>query len=325
VQAIVRSEYGSPDVLRLEEVPMPEPGEGQVLVRIRAASVNHSDLDYLTGRPILTRALIGLRRPKVLRVGLDAAGEVETVGAGVSRFKPGDRVYANLTQYGHGAFAEFACAPEKAWHPIPRRLDFQAASTVPESAILAFQGLGRTGGIKRGDHVLVNGASGCSGPFAIQLAKAAGAEVTGVCSTSKVDLVRSVGADHVIDYTVDDYTRGTARYNRIVDAAGTRSVFAARHALARNGVYVSFGGPSTGRVLQTLVCGPLLSIGQHRKMGIQSNWKPNDAADMATLGEMLQAGTLVPVIDRTFTLAQVPEALRYIAAGKARGKLVITI
>ena len=160
-----------------------------MLVRIRAASVNRADLDYLTGTPAITRAITGLRRPRIDRVGLDAAGEVEAVGPGVTRFKPGIASTADLTQYGHGAFAEFACAPEKAWHPIPASVDSEGASTVPQSAILAFQGLGGRDGVRPGDHVLINGASGCSGPFAVQIAKAAGAEVTGVCRTSKMDFV----------------------------------------------------------------------------------------------------------------------------------------
>ncbi|MEA2621993.1 MAG: hypothetical protein QOH61_903, partial [Chloroflexota bacterium] len=327
VKAIVRSAYGSPDILRLEEVPTPVPGDGEVLVRIRAASVNRADLDALTGQPVMFRAFMGPRRPRNHRLGLDAAGEVEAVGSGVTRYRPGDRVYSNLTMYGLGAFAELACAPEKAWHPIPAGLDFEGASTIPEAAILAFQGLGGREGVKRGDRVLINGASGSTGLFALQLAKDAGAEVTAVCSPSKADLVRSLGADHVIDYTTEDYTRGGQRYDRILDGAGNRSVFEVRRALAPDGVYLSVGGvsPSTGRIFQTMILGPLLSIGRRRSMGLLLKWKPNDAKDMATLGELLQAGRLKPVIDRTYPLAQVPDALRYLAAGKPRGKLVITM
>jgi NADPH:quinone reductase-like Zn-dependent oxidoreductase len=325
VRAIVRSAYGTPDILRLEEVPTPLPSEGEVLVRIRAASLNRADLDYLTGTPAITRAVMGIRRPKVDRVGLDAAGEVEATGPGVTRFKDGDRVYADLTPHGQGAFAEFACAPEKAWHRIPAGLEFDAASAVPQSAILALEGLGGRDGVKPGDRVLINGASGCVGPFAVQMAKAAGAEVTGVCRTSKMDFVRSLGADHVIDYTRDDYTRNGQRYNRIVDTAGNRSVFAVRRALAPNGVYQSYGGPSTVRIFQTLVLGPLSSLFSSRKAGLMTAWKPNDPAEMAILGEMLEAGTLVPVIDRHYPLSEVPDALRYLAAGKAQGKLVITM
>jgi NADPH:quinone reductase-like Zn-dependent oxidoreductase len=325
VRAIVRSGYGSPDILRIEEVATPVPGDGEVLVRIRAASLNRADLDYLTGTPAITRAVMGLRRPRIERVGLDAAGEVEVVGPGVTRFKPGDRVYADLTPHGRGAFAELACAPEKAWHPIPAGVSFEGASTVPQSAILALEGLGGRDGVGSGDNVLINGASGCVGPFAVQMAKAAGAQVTGVCRTSKMDFVRSLGADHVIDYTRDDYTRNGQRYDRILDAAGNRSVFAVRRALAPNGVYQSFGGPSTARIVQTLILGPLTSLFGSRRMGLMTAWKPNDAREMAILGEMLEAGTLVPVIDRRYTLSQVPDAFRYLAAGNAQGKLVITM
>ena len=325
MRAIVRSAYGSPDILRLEDVPTPEPTDGQVLVRIRAASVNRADLDYLTGTPAITRLGIGVRRPKIERVGLDAAGEVEAIGPGVTRLKPGDRVYADLTQRGHGAFAEYACAPEKAWHLIPNGVDFDVASTVPQSAVLALEGLGGRHGVRPGDKVLINGASGCTGPFAVQMAKAAGAEVTGVCRTSKVDFVRSLGVDHVIDYTREDYTRSGQRYDRILDAAGNHGVLAVRRALAPGGIYRSFGSTSTLRILGTLVGGPLLSLGRKRSMGIMLAWKPNDPAEMAVLGEMLEAGTLLPVIDRRFPLAEVPDAMRYQAAGKAQGKLVITI
>ena len=325
MKAIVRSGYGSPDILRLEEVPTPVPGDGEVLVRIRAASVNRADVDYLTGKPAITRAVMGLRRPKILRMGLDAAGEVEAVGSGVTRLKPGDRVYADLTQHGQGAFAEFACAAERAWQPIPAGISFEQASAVPQSAILALEGLGGRDGVRPGDRVLINGASGCVGPFAVQMAKAAGAEVTGVSSTAKLDFVRSLGANHVIDYTVEDYTRNGKLYDRILDSAGNRSVSAVRRALTPNGIYQSFGGPSTWRILHTLVVGWLISLFGGRKVGLMIAWKPNDPGEMAILGEMLEAGTLVPVIDRRYPLSETADALRYMAAGKARGKLVITM
>jgi NADPH:quinone reductase-like Zn-dependent oxidoreductase len=267
---------------------------------------------------------MGVRRPRNHRPGLDAAGEVEAVGPGVTGFKPGDRVYADLIYNGSGAFAELACAAEKAWRPIPAGVDFETAATLPASAILALQGLGGREGVRPGDKVLVNGASGCVGTFAVQLAKAAGAEVTGVCSTGKMDLVRSIGADHVIDYTSADYTRGGQRYDRILDAVANHSVFAVRRALAEDGTYGAHGARTSGGLLQALVVGSLISVGRKRSIGIVVG-KPNDATDLATVGELVQAGTLVPVIDRRFPLAEVPDALRYYAAGKARGKLVITM
>ena len=324
MKAIVRSEYGSPDALRLEDVPTPQPGDGDVLVRIRASSVNRTDLESMTGRPLMYRAFMGLRRPRNARLGIDAAGVVEAVGSGVTRFKPGDRVFADLLYNGACAFAEFACAREKAWRPIPAGLDFETAATLPASAVLALQGLGGRDGVKAGDRVLIIGASGSVGIFAVQLAKAAGAHVTGVASAGKLDLVRSIGADEVIDYARDSYTRDGRRYDRILDALAVRSVFSMRRALAENGVYGAHGGRSTGGLLQAIALGPLLSVGRKRRLGIVMG-RPNDATDMATVGELAAAGTLVPVIDRRYTLADVPDAMRYFAAGNARGKLVITM
>ena len=324
MKAIVRSEYGTPDVLRLEEVPTPQPRDGEVLVRMRASSINRTDLESLAGRPVMYRAFMGLRRPRNPRLGIDAAGEVEEVGPGVSAFKPGDRVFADLLYNGASAFAEFACARERAWRHIPSGVDFEPAATLPASAVLALQGLGRRDGVKAGDRVLIIGASGSVGIFAVQLAKGAGAHVTGVASAAKLDLVSSIGADEAIDYARDDYTRHRRRYDRIVDALAVRSVISMRRALAENGVYGAHGGRSTGNLLQAMALGPLLSMGSKRRMGIVMG-RPNDAADLATVGELVHAGTLVPVIDRAYTLAEVPDAMRHYAAGKARGKLVIRI
>jgi NADPH:quinone reductase-like Zn-dependent oxidoreductase len=324
MKAIVRYAYGSPDVLRLEEVPTPVPGDDEVLVRVRASSINRTDLESVTGRPAVYRAFMGVRRPRSKWLGLDAAGEVEAVGAGVKSFKPGDRVFADLLYNGNAAFAEFASAREKAWRPMPEGMDFETAATLPASAVLALQGLGGRDGVRPGSRVLIIGASGAVGLFAVQLAKSAGAEVTGVTSGAKFDLVRSVGADHVIDYGREDYTRGDTRYDRILDTLAIRSVMAVRRVLAPNGFYGAFGGRSSGGLLQAIFVGPLLSVGQQRSMGIVVG-RPNDASDLATVGELVQAGTLVPVIDRRYTLAQVPEALHYFAAGQARGKLVITV
>lgn len=327
--AIIHTRYGTPDLLRLEEVPTPVPGDGEVLVRIRAASANRTDLESVAGRPIMYRGFMGVRAPRHDRLGLDAAGEVEAVGEGVTLFKPGDRVYADLIYDGGGAFAEFACAKEKAWRPIPAGMDFETASTLPASAILAYQGLGRGDGVKTGDKVLINGAAGCVGIFAVQLAKLAGAEVTGVDGSDKLDFMRSIGADHVIDYTHEDYThedytRGGRRYDRILDAIANRSVFAVRRVLAEGGVYRAHGARSTGGLLQAMAVGPLLSVGRKRSLGLVIG-KPNSGADLALVGEMVQEGKLVPVIDRTYSLAQVPEALAYYATERPHGKLVIRI
>lgn len=324
MKAIIRREYGNADVLRFEDVPTPEPGEGEVRVRIRASSVNKTDLESLTGRPLMYRLFTGLRRPRDGRLGLDAAGEVEAVGPGVDRFKPGDRVFADLIYNGACAFAEFACAREKAWHPIPSGVDFETAATLPASAVLALQGLGGRDGVREGDKVLIIGASGSVGIFAVKMAKLAGAVVTGVSSAAKFDLVRSIGADDVIDYASHDYTRDGRRYDRILDAVAIHSVFAMRRAVAESGVYGAHGARTSGGIVQAMVLGPLLSVGRKRRIGLVIG-KPNDAAAMTTVGKLVRAGTLVPLIDRTYTLAEVPDAMRYYAAGKARGKLVIRI
>ena len=324
MKAIVRSRYGPPDVLALREVPTPVPGDGEVLVRIHAASVNRADLDYLTGRPLLTRMGTGLRRPRHAGLGLDAAGVVEAVGPGVTRFTSGDRVFGDLTAFGYGAFAEYACASQMAWARIPAGVGFDVAATVPQAAILALQGLRGGRSIKPGDRVLVNGASGNVGPFAVQLAKSFAAEVTGVCSTGKMDFVRSLGADHVIDYTSQDYTRLAPRYDWILDVSARRSFLAPRRAMRPGGRYVMAGG-TTGAIFEALLLGPPLSLAGSRKLGLLLWWKPFNEADVATLSGLLVSGAIAPVIDRRYPLDGVPDALRDLAAGRPAGKLVITV
>ena len=325
MKAIVRQTYGSPDVLELKDIDLPAVGDDGVLVRVRVASLNQADLDYLYGRPLLTRMGTGFRRPKNRGLGLDVAGEVEAVGKDVTQFGPGDEVFGDLTEFGYGAFAEYAVAPERAWAPKPANLTFEEAATIPQAAILAVQGLRARGKqrVRPGDRVLVNGASGIVGPFAVQIAKAFGAHVTGVCSTGKMDLVRGLGADEVIDYTRDDYTRGGQRYDWIVDVKGNRSLFECRRALRPGGRYVMVGGP-TGRIFTALFLGPLISLAGSRKMGLMLWWKPFDRKDLAVLAELIEAGKLAPVIDRRYPLAEVPDALRYLDEGRARGKVIIT-
>ncbi|CAN5686340.1 NAD(P)-dependent alcohol dehydrogenase [soil metagenome] len=324
MKAIVRSEYGPPDVVELREIDRPSVGDGALLVRVGASSINQADLDYLTGRPLMTRMSTGLRKPKDRGLGLDVAGEVEAVGAHVTRFKPGDEVFGDMTEHGFGAFAEYVAAPERAFAPKPIGLTFDQAATVPQSAILALQGLrgfGRTAG--QGQRVLVNGASGSVGPFAVQLAKARGAHVTGVCRTAKVDMVRSLGADQVIDYSAQDVTRGE-RYDWILDVAGNHSIRDWRRALEPGGTYVMVGGPA-GRILAGLVAGPLLSLAGSRRSGLMLWWKPFRQEDVATLTEVLESGAVVPLIDRTFPLDDVADGLRYVQDGHARGKVVISV
>ncbi len=324
MKAFVRDRYGSPDVLELQEIDKPVVSNDGVLVRVRAASLNHADLDYLYGRPLLTRMGTGFRRPRNRGLGLDVAGQVEAVGADVTQFQLGDEVLGDLTAFGYGAFAEYACAPERAWELKPAGLTFEEAATVPQAAILALQGLRGKRGIQPGDKVLVNGASGNVGPFAVQIAKSFGAEVTGVCSTAKMDFVRGLGADHVIDYTREDFTRSGQRYDRIVDVAGNRSILECRRALKPKGVYAMVGG-STARIFAALFLGPLISLAGSRQMGLMMWWEPFKQEDVDLLKELIEAGKVRPVIDRRYALAEVPEALRYLDAGRAQGKVVITV
>jgi NADPH:quinone reductase-like Zn-dependent oxidoreductase len=326
VKAAVRDSYGSVDVVRLEDVEPPTPADSEVLVRVKVASVNRADLDGLGPRPGITRLFLGIRRPREHRLGCDVAGVVESVGANVTRFRPGDTVFADLYPYGQGAFAEFACAPEKAFLRVPTGLALDEAVTLPHSAILALQGLRLRSGrsIRPGDHVLIDGASGNVGPFAVQLAKSMGAEVTGSCSPAKMDLVRSVGADHVIDYTTVDYTRADERYDWILDVDGHHPMLRCRRALKPGGAYVTIGG-SNATLLEALLLGPLLSLIGDRFLGLMIWWKPFKAADVATLTELIAAGTLRPVIDRRFPLAAVVDALRYVDDGHARGKVLVTV
>ena len=324
MRAAILERYGPPEGVELREVERPVPTGDQVLVRVRAASVNRADLDGLTPRPSFVRLFIGLRAPRNTSVGIDVAGVVEVVGSDVTRFKPGDEVFADLFGNEGGTFAEFVSASEKKFESMPAGMSFDEASTLPHSAILALQGLrlrkGRTP--KPGDKVLINGASGNVGPFAVQIAKSMGAEVTGACRTAKVDFVRSLGADHVIDYTQVDYTTAGQRYDWILDTDSHQSILRARRALRPNGVYVTLGGTSSP-ILQAMLLGPLLSLFSDRYSGLVLWWKPFYPDDVARLKELIAAGTLKPVIDRRYPLSEVVEALRYVNDGHARGKVVV--
>jgi NADPH:quinone reductase-like Zn-dependent oxidoreductase len=323
MRAIVHDIYGSADVARLDDVPVPVPGPGDVLVRVRAASLNAIDLDYLHGRPAFARLGTGLLRPRLRTLGVDAAGEVEAVGAGVTDLRPGDRVLGDLSTHAHGAFAELACAPERAWIRLAETIAFPDAATVPHAALLAYQGLaGRGHGVRPGDHVLVDGASGNVGPWAVQLAKAWGAEVTGVCSTAKMDFVRSIGADDVIDYTRDDVTRLGRRWDLILDMTGSHPIAEMRRALARDGRYVMLGG-STPRILGALVVGPVIGLASDKRANLMLWWKPGDPTDLAAVCDLMEAGRIRPSIDRTFPLEEGQAALRYLDERRARGKVVL--
>jgi len=324
VRAIVRDRYGPPSVLELRDVDQPKVGDDTVLVRVRASSLNSSDLEYLYGRPLIVRLGTGLRRPARRGMGVDVAGRVEAVGRNVTQLRPGDEVFCDMTQHGLGAFAEYVCAPAKAFALKPATMGFEEAATIPQSAVIALQGLQHQRQIRPGDRVLINGAGGSVGPFAIQIAKSHGAEVTGVDSTAKLDLLRSVGADHAIDYTRDDFLSAGQRYDLVLDLVARRSIFEWRRVLTPDGVYVMVGGDS-GRLVQAAFAGPLVSRADSRRLGLMWWWKPFDQDDVATVKELIQARVVAPVIDRRYPLAEVPEAFRYLEGGSMRGKIVITV
>jgi len=320
MKAIVRETYGPPDVLRLEDVPVPAPGDGDVLVRVRAASANAGDWHLLRGTPFPFRLVAGLRVPRFKIIGTDIAGHVEAVGRNVTQFRPGDEVFGDLSRCGFGAYAEFAAAPEKALALKPANLSFEEAATLPTAGCTALQGL-RKGQIQRAQRVLICGASGGVGSFAVQIAKSFGAEVTAVCSTRNVDMVRSIGADHVIDYTKDDFAAQGQRYDLILAANGDRSIWEYRRALTADGCYVMTGG-SNRQLTEVLLFGPLLSMGRQRFGNVLM--KPNQA-DLLVLKELSERGKVRPVIDRRFPLSEVSSAVRYVEDGHARGKVVVTM
>ncbi|HET6747916.1 MAG TPA: NAD(P)-dependent alcohol dehydrogenase [Actinomycetes bacterium] len=325
MQAIVQDAYGSTEILQLADIDKPVPTDNEVLVQVHAAGLHRGDWHVMTGLPYLIRIVVptlGLRKPKVRVRGMDVAGRVEAVGRNVTRFQPGDDVFG----WCDGSFAEYACAPEDQLAPKPTTLTFEQAAVVPTSAFAALQGLRDSGEIQPGQQVLIIGAAGAVGSFAVQLAKAFGAQVTGVCSTTQVDLVRSIGADHVIDYTREDVTDGTHHWDLILDTAGHRSLSQLRRALTPRGTLVIVGSEGRGRWLggfDRSLRAPLLSrfVGQRLRMLAS---KPRQD-DLQTLRELSEAGKLTPVIDRTYPLGKVPEAIRQLEAGHTRGKLVITI
>ncbi len=325
MKAALRDRYGPPEVVQVRDVERPSPKDGEILVRVHAASVNRADLDYLGPRPGFMRPIIGLRAPRDPRMGIDAAGVVEAIGANVTGFRVGDRVFGDLFAFGTGAFAEYVSAPERAFAAIPDGMSFEDAATLPHSAILAIQGLRRRNGrtVQPGDTVLVVGASGSVGPFAVQIAKSMGAEVTGVASTAKLDFVRSLGADHVLDYTQVDYTKTDERYDWILDTDSHHSIRAVRRALRPNGVYVTLGG-TAWPIIQGLLIGPLISLFSDRWSGLMLWWKPFDRDDLATVTDLIAAGAVKPAIDRRFALGEIVAALRWVDDGHAKGKVVIT-
>ncbi len=319
MKAIEYTQYGSADVLQLTEVAKPTPKDNEVLIKIRAASVNALDWRLMTGKPAIARLLIGgLRKPKITRPGRDVAGQVEAVGKNVTQFKPGDEVFGACL----GAFAEYACANEAKLARKSASVSFEDAAAVPVAGLTALQGLRDQGRIQPGQKVLVDGASGGVGTFSVQVAKSFGAEVTAVCSTRNVEAARSMGADHIIDYTREDFTKRGKQYDLILAANGHHSVFDYRRALVPRGIYVLAGG-GLALMLQSLLLGPMLSrMGSKKMCSVMA--KVNNK-DLVFLMELLEAGKVAPVIERRYPLSDAAEAVRYLAEGHARGKVVITV
>lgn len=319
MKAILFNEYGSPDVLKLEEVTKPSPKDNQVLVKVIAAAANPLDWHRMRATPFLVRFGEGLLKPKNPRLGADFAGLVEAVGKDVTQFQPGDEVFGEAT----GGFAEYVCAAESILAQKPANLSFEEAAAVPVVGFTALQGL-RQGQIQPGQKVLVNGASGGVGTFAVQIAKSFGTEVTGVCSTRNLEMVRSIGADHVIDYTQEDFTKNGQRYDLIYDAVGNRSVSDYKRALTPQGTCIIAGFTTLSRLLQHVVLGAWASMTGNQKIGLMAIAQPNKE-DLLFIKGLLEDGKVVPVIDRRYPLSETAVAIRYLEKGHARGKVIITV
>jgi NADPH:quinone reductase-like Zn-dependent oxidoreductase len=323
MKAIVCTKYGPPDVLQLQEVAKPAPKADEVLVEVHAASVNAYDWHLLTADIFLVRLMGGgLRRPRKAIPGVDIAGRIEAAGSNVKQFRPGDEVFGDISACGNGGFAEYVSVPEHALALKPATLSFEQAAAVPMAAITALQGLRDQGKIQAGQKVLINGASGGVGTFAVQVAKAFGAEVTAVCSTRNLDMARTLGADRVIDYTKEDFTRNGQTYDLILAANGYHPLSAYKRALTPQGIYVMVGG-KPGQIFQAMLLGSWMSENGGKKLGgftAKANQK-----DLVMLKELVDAGKVVPVIDKRYPLSEAAEALRYLGAGHARGKVVITV
>jgi len=333
MKAIVYTAYGSPDVLQLKEIEKPTPKDHEVLVKVLAASLNAADFEMLRGT--WSARFGGLLKPRHKILGSDIAGRIEAVGRNVQQVHPDDEVFGDLSECGFGAFAEYVCVPENAVRLKPASMTFEEAAAIPSAGVVALQNLrgvvssslsfllSDKGHIQSGKKVLIDGAGGGVGTFAVQIAKSFGAEVAGVDSTRKLDMLRSIGADHVIDYTQEDFTKSGQRYDLILDVVASQSIFDYKRALSPKGIYVMVGG-SLAAILQGFLLGPLISRTGSKKMG-SVMWKPNNQEDLAILEELFAAGKVAPVIDRRYPLSEVPEALRYLEEGHAKGKVVITV
>jgi len=322
MKAIVNERYGTPDIMQIKEIPKPVPAENEVLVKIHASSVNAADWHLLTADIFLVRLAMGLFSPKHKILGADIAGKVETAGKNVKQFKTGDEVFGDIALHGFGGFAEYVSVPENALALKPANLSFEEAAAAPLAGITALQGLRDVGQIQPGQKVLINGASGGVGTYAVQIAKAFGAEVTAVCSSRNLETARKIGADHVIDYAKEDFTQSGNLYDLIFAANGYHPLSAYKRALSSKGTYVMAGGPVT-QLFQAILFGSLMSKKDGKKMTFLSA-KANQK-DLITIKEFLESGKIIPVIDKRFPLDHTPEALRYLGDGHARGKVVINV
>ncbi len=321
MKAAVYNTYGSPEVLQLKDIQKPIPKDNEVLVKIFAASVNSWDWDLLRGKPKIYRLIFGLFRPKYHILGADVAGRIEAVGKNITQFKSGDEVFGDLSVCGWGGFAEYVCCPETALTKKPANMTFVEAAAIPQAGVMALQGIRDYGQVQPGQKVLINGAGGGVGTFAIQMAKSNGAEVTGVDRTEKLEFMKSIGADHVIDFTKEDFTKSGKKYDLILDVMAFHSAFDYNRALNLRGKYVIVGG-AVSSILHILTIGSFMSMTGTQKFRILMH-KPNK--DLDFLKELYKKGTIRPVIDRQYPLHKVPEALRYLGEGKVKGKVVITV
>ena len=324
MKAIVFEKYGSPDVLELKEVEKPSPKDYEVLIKVHSAALNAADWHIMRGTPFLARLEFGLSKPKYSILGIDVSGRVEAVGKNVTQFQVGDEVLGDTLSGGLGAFAEYVCVPEKTLAHKPANVPFEDGAAIPVSALTALQALRDKGKITSGQKVLINGASGGVGTFTIQIAKYFGAEVTAVCSTSKMDLSLSIGADVVIDYTKEDFTKNGKQYDLIIDNVGNYSVFNLKSSLTPNGRCVIVGFTTLGLLFQAMLLSPLLSLFGSKKIGLLGTAQVNQK-DMIFIAQLLESGKVKPVIDRKYPLNEVPEAMRYLEEGHAGGKIIVTI
>lgn len=321
MKAITYSKYGSPDVLQFKEIEKPIPKDNEVLVQVHATSLNAADLDQLTGISLVR--IGGLFKPRYKILGSDLAGRITAIGRNVKKFHLGDEVFGDLSVSGFGTFAEYVCVPAKVLSLKPANMSFEDAAALSSAAIIALQGIRDKGPILPGQKVLINGAGGSIGTFAVQIAKSFGAELTAVDCSSKLEMLRSIGADHVIDYAQEDYTKRGQTYDLILDLVANRSIFAYKRILNSKGIYV-MGGGTTKAIFQSLILGSLISMRRDKKMGILM-WKPNKKEDVQFIKNLYSSRKIVPIIDRRYPLSEVANALRYLETGNARGKIIISM